>query len=117
LTDWGKAAKGAAPMKYAIFETGGKQYKVSEGGRVRIEQVPGQVGQVIEFTRILAVGEGKSLHLGTPTLEAAKVVGEIVRNGRDRKIIVFKKKRRKGYSKRNGHRQGFTEVLINNISG
>jgi large subunit ribosomal protein L21 len=104
-------------MKYAIFENGGKQYKVSEGERIRIEQVPGQVGQVIEFTRILAVGEGNGLHLGTPTLDAAKVVGEIVRNGRARKIIVFKKKRRKGYSKRNGHRQAFTEVLINNISG
>jgi large subunit ribosomal protein L21 len=104
-------------MKYAILETGGKQYKVSEGERVRIEQVPGQVGQAIEFTRILAMGEGKALHVGTPTLESAKVVGEIVRNGRDKKIIVFKKKRRKGYSKRNGHRQGFTEVLINSIAG
>lgn len=104
-------------MKYAIFETGGKQYKVSEGERVRIEQVPGQVGQAIEFTRILAVGEGKTLQLGAPILAAAKVMGEIVKNGRDKKVIVFKKKRRKGYSKRNGHRQGFTEVLINNISG
>jgi large subunit ribosomal protein L21 len=117
LTDWAKAAKGAAPMRYAIFETGGKQYKVREGERVRIEQVPGQVGQSIEFTRILAVGEGKSLNLGTPTLEAAKVMGEIVKNGRDKKVMVFKKKRRKGYSKRQGHRQGFTEVLINSIAG
>lgn len=104
-------------MKYAIFETGGKQYKASVGSRVRIEQVPGQVGQAIEFTRILAVGEGKALQVGAPTLPSAKVMGEIVRNGRDKKIIVFKKKRRKGYSKRNGHRQSFTEVLINNISG
>lgn len=104
-------------MKYAILETGGKQYKVSEGERIRIEQVPGQVGQSIEFTRILAVGEGKGLTLGAPTVEKAKVSGEIVRNGREKKIVVFKKKRRKGYSKKQGHRQNFTEVLIHSISG
>lgn len=104
-------------MKYAIIETGGKQYKVCEGGKVRIEQVPGEVGQSIEFTRILAVGEGKDLQVGTPLLGQAKVQGQIVLNDRADKILVFKKKRRKGYSKKNGHRQPFTEVLINQISG
>lgn len=103
-------------MKYAIIETGGKQYRVNEGEKVRIEQVGGEVGQAIEFTRILAVGAGKDLQLGKPVVDGAKVSGEIVANGKERKILVFKKKRRKGYSKKQGHRQQFTEVLINQIS-
>ena len=104
-------------MKYAIIETGGKQYKVSEGGKDRIEKVPGEIGQSIEFTRILAVGEGEGLKVGTPIVDAAKVQGQIVLNDRDDKVLVYKKKRRKGYSKKNGHRQAFTEVLISQISG
>lgn len=111
-----KGAQTGQHMKYAIIETGGKQYRVNEGAKVRIEQVPGEVGQAIEFTRILAVGAGKDLQVGQPTLTAAKVSGEIVANGKARKILVFKKKRRKGYSKKQGHRQAFTEVLINQIS-
>ncbi len=103
-------------MKYAIIETGGKQYKVNEGQRLRIEQVPGQVGQAIEFTRILAVDDGQGLSLGKPVVETAKVQGTIVQNGRARKVMVFKKKRRKGYQKRYGHRQSFTDVLIQEIS-
>ena len=104
-------------MKYAIIETGGKQYKVAEGQKLKIEKVPGSVGQSIEFTRILALGGGKGLKVGTPTVESAKVQGQITANGKDRKVIVYKKKRRKGFEKRQGHRQEFTEVLINQISG
>ncbi len=103
-------------MKYAIIETGGKQYRVNEGVAVKIERVPGDVGQAIEFTRVLAVGGGKDLQVGKPLVSSAKVSGEIIANGKDRKILVFKKKRRKGYSKKQGHRQEFTEVLINQIS-
>jgi large subunit ribosomal protein L21 len=103
-------------MKYAIIETGGKQYKVTEGVRVKIEKVPGEVGQSIEFTRILAVCPSGTLKVGNPTVAEAKVSGEIVKNGRDRKVLVFKKKRRKGFSKRFGHRQSYTEVLIKEIS-
>lgn len=103
-------------MKYAIIETGGKQYKVTEGGHLKIEKIPGAVGQAVEFTRILAVGPSASLKLGNPTVADARVSGEIVKNGRDRKVLVFKKKRRKGFSKKFGHRQPFTEVLIKEIS-
>jgi len=103
-------------MKYAIIETGGKQYKVSEGEKVKIEKVPeGVVGQSIEFTRVLLVG-GESPVIGTPVVETAKVAGEIVAQAKDKKVMVFKKKRRKGYSKHFGHRQEFTEVLIKQIS-
>ncbi len=103
-------------MKYAIIETGGKQYKVSEGEKVKIEKVPGVLGQAIDFTRVLLVGNRGDVKVGTPTLETAKVSGEIVLNGKDRKILVFKKKRRKGFAKKFGHRQEFTEVLIKEIS-
>ena len=103
-------------MKYAIIETGGKQYKVVEGEKVKIERVPaGEVGQSIEFTRILMVG-GESPQFGTPVLEAAKVAGEILTQGKDKKVLVYKKKRRKGYAKKAGHRQPFTEVMIKTIS-
>jgi large subunit ribosomal protein L21 len=103
-------------MKYAIIETGGKQYKVAEGEKIKIEKVQaGEVGQSIEFTRVLMVG-GENPLIGTPVVSSAKVAGEIVTVGKDRKIMVFKKKRRKGYSKHFGHRQEFTEVLIKEIS-
>lgn len=103
-------------MKYAIIETGGKQYKVQEGERLKIEQVPGVEGQSIEFTRVLYVGGEGEPKIGAPVLSSAVVAGEIVENGRGDKILVFKKKRRKGYSKKYGHRQPFTEVLIKSIS-
>jgi len=103
-------------MKYAIIETGGKQYKVTEGTKVKIEKVEGVEGQQIEFTRVLLVSQNGEPIVGQPVLEKAKVAGEIVLNGRDRKILVFKKKRRKGYAKKQGHRQPFTEVLIKEIS-
>jgi large subunit ribosomal protein L21 len=103
-------------MKYAIIETGGKQYKVAEGDKLKIEKVPGVHGQAIEFTRVLLVGNGGDVKVGTPVLEKATVAGEILLNGKDKKILVFKKKRRKGYQKKFGHRQEFTEVLIKEIS-
>lgn len=103
-------------MKYAIIETGGKQYKVQVGDKLKIEQVPGVAGQSIEFTRVLMVaGEGEP-QIGMPIVTSAVVGGEIVENGRAEKILVFKKKKRKGYSKKYGHRQSFTEVLIKSIS-
>lgn len=103
-------------MKYAIIETGGKQYKVSEGAKIKIELVPGVEGQAIEFTRVLFFSDGSESQIGQPLLSAAKVAGEILQNGRDDKILVFKKKKRKGYSKKFGHRQSFTEVLIKEIT-
>ncbi len=103
-------------MKYAIIETGGKQYKVSEGARIKIEQVPGVEGQAIEFTRVLMVSDAGDPKIGRPVLDQAKVAGEILKNDRAAKVLVFKKKRRKGYYKKRGHRQHFTEVLIKEIS-
>jgi ribosomal protein L21 len=103
-------------MKFAIIETGGKQYKVQEGEKLKIEQVPGVAGQSIEFTRVLYIGGEGDPQIGTPLLNSAVVAGEIVENGRGAKVLVFKKKRRKGYSKKYGHRQPFTEVLIKSIS-
>lgn len=104
-------------MKYAIIQTGGKQYKVLEGQKVAVEKVAGESGQIIEFTNVLALGHGKDLQIGAGTLEKARVKGEIVGHGRERKVNVFKMKRRKGYSKRYGHRQPFTEILIQEIQG
>lgn len=103
-------------MKYAIIETGGKQHKVLEGQKVKVELVgEAQEGQGIEFTKVLAIG-GENPQVGTPVLETAKVLGEVLGQGRHKKITVFKKKRRKGYSKTYGHKQHYTEVLIKEIS-
>ncbi len=103
-------------MKYAIFENGGKQYKVSEGEKVRVEKIPeGVVGQEIEFTQVLMVG-GENIQVGTPVLSGVKVAGQIVAQDREAKILVFKKKRRKGFAKKQGHRQPYTEILIKQIS-
>ena len=103
-------------MKYAIIETGGKQYKVSEGEKLKIEKVPGVEGQSIQFTRVLFLRNDGNYSVGAPVLESAKVDGEILMNGQAKKILVLKKKRRKGYMKKFGHRQEFTEVLIKSIS-
>ncbi|MCB1214001.1 MAG: 50S ribosomal protein L21 [Deltaproteobacteria bacterium] len=103
-------------MKYAIIETGGKQYKVLEGQKVQVELIgEAKEGQAIEFTNVLAIG-GEEPKVGTPLLDSAKVVGEVLSHGRQKKVIVFKKKRRKGYSKSYGHKQHYTEVLIKEIA-
>jgi large subunit ribosomal protein L21 len=97
---------------YAIIQTGGKQYKVQEGEVLRIEKLPGVEGQSVQFKRVLFFSNENDVKVGTPILENAQVEAEIVKNGRAKKILVFKKKRRKGYSKKLGHRQDFTEVKI-----
>ena len=101
---------------YAIIATGGKQYKVSEGDKVRVERLDGEVGSQIEFDQVLLIG-GDAAKIGNPTVEGAKVVGEITAQARARKIIVYKYKPKKGYHKKNGHRQYYTEVEIKNIVG
>ncbi len=97
---------------YAIIETGGKQYKVQEGDLLHIEKLPGVPGQAVSFKRVLFYSNETDVKIGTPLLESAQVDGEIVRNDREKKILVFKKKRRKGYSKKQGHRQDYSEVKI-----
>jgi large subunit ribosomal protein L21 len=99
---------------YAILRTGGKQYKVSPGDVIRIEQVDGESGSTIEFNHIFAVRK-EGLTVGTPLVENAKVRGTILRSARAPKVRVLKYKRKKQYRRTLGHRQGFSEVLINDI--
>ena len=103
-------------MSYAIIRTGGKQFRVEAGKKYRIPTVVGEAGGSIEFNDVLLGSDGQNVKTGIPTLSGAKVTGEIVKHGRADKIIVFKMKRRKNYAKKQGHRQGFTEVQINDIT-
>jgi large subunit ribosomal protein L21 len=103
-------------MSYAIIRTGGSQFRVEPGKKYRFPTLPGEAGGKIEFSDVLLGSDGKKVQLGAPKLGKAKVVGEIVRHGKGDKIIVFKMKRRKNYARKQGHRQGFTEVKINDIN-
>ena len=100
---------------YAIIKTGGKQYRVSEGQTLRVEKLTAQEGKV-EFDQVLLVGQEDDVKVGKPIVEGAKVSADVIREGRDKKVIVFKKKRRKGYHKKQGHRQAFTEIKITQIT-
>ena len=103
-------------MAYAIIKTGGKQFRVEAGRTYKIPSLVGDAGGKIEFNEVLLGNDGNAVKTGVPSLSGAKVTGEIVRHGRGDKIIVFKQKRRKNYARKRGHRQGFTEVRINDIS-
>ncbi len=100
---------------YAVISTGGKQYKVSEGQTIRIEMIPGEVGSSVTFDRVLLFSDGKTVKVGEPTLADATVAGQIVQQGKAKKIIVFKYKRRKRYRRKRGHRQHFTALKIDAI--
>ena len=100
---------------YAVIRTGGKQYRVNEGGRLRVEKLPGAIGDKLEFGEVLMLG-GDKLNIGKPFVSGAKVTAEIVAQGRDRKIIIFKIRRRKRYRRHGGHRQPYTELKITGIS-
>ena len=101
---------------YAVIETGGKQYRVTPGEVVQVARLVGPVGATIEFDRVLAVNSDSGLVVGTPFLERARVAAEVVAQTRAKKIIVFKKKRRKNYRRTNGHRQYVTTIKITNIA-
>lgn len=101
---------------YAIIRTGGKQYQVASGDRVRVEKLAGNVGESIELDDVLLVVDGENIKIGQPTVEGAKVSAKIVEQDRAKKILVYKKKRRKGYEVKNGHRQYYTALLIEGIS-
>jgi large subunit ribosomal protein L21 len=104
-------------MSYAIIRTGGKQYRVEPGQTIRIQTLAAEAGSAVTFDDVILGSDGGNDPVaGTPTLAGASVTGEIVKHGRDKKIIVFKMKRRKNYAKKQGHRQGFTEVRINDIT-
>lgn len=100
---------------YAVVRTGGKQVRVEPGARVRVEQLPGEVGASIELDQVLLVGGGKEIKIGTPVVEGARVSGTITAQGRHPKIRVFKMKRRKGYRRLHGHRQAYTEIQVDSI--
>lgn len=105
-----------AMSRYAVVETGGKQYRVTQGDVLAVERLETPEGGRVEFDRVLLVQEADHLQVGTPLITGAKVIGEIVDHGRDRKVLVFKKKR-KSYQKRViGHRQPFTQVKITEIA-
>ncbi|MEM9070427.1 MAG: 50S ribosomal protein L21 [Myxococcota bacterium] len=100
---------------YAVIKTGGKQYRVQEGDIIRVEKLPGDVGSSVELTEVLMVG-GEKVVVGKPTVSGAKVNAEITAQDRSKKIIVFKMLRRKGYRRKRGHRQPFTELKITGVT-
>ena len=102
-------------MAYAVVRTGGKQYRVAQGDILRVEKVTGQVGDKITLDEVLFIGGNGEAKIGTPTLSNVKVTAEIVEQGLAKKIIVFKKKRRKSYSRQRGHRQKLTTLKITEI--
>lgn len=101
---------------YAVVESGGKQHKVRQGELVHVEKIEGNPGELITLESVLLVSEGDSIHVGSPMIEGARVTGEIVEQGKARKIVVLKKKRRKGYRRKQGHRQLFTCLKIKEIT-
>ncbi|MBP7058836.1 MAG: 50S ribosomal protein L21 [Lachnospiraceae bacterium] len=100
---------------YAVIKTGGKQYKVSEGDIITIEKLDQEAGDTVTFEDVLCINDGE-LKVGDPTVNGAKVEASVVRNGRAKKVIVYKYKRKTGYHKKNGHRQSFTQVKIEKIN-
>ena len=103
-------------MAYAIIRTGGKQYRAESGKTIRVPSLPGEAGSKVTFNDVILGSNGDKTLVGVPSLKGASVAGEIVKHGRDKKIVVFKMKRRKNYAKKQGHRQGFTEVRIGDIT-
>jgi large subunit ribosomal protein L21 len=101
---------------YAVVATGGKQYKITEGETLRIEKVDGNVGDSFTFDQVLMVADGENLAVGEPMVAGASVSAHIVEQGKSKKILVFKYKRRKRYRRKQGHRQPFTAVKIDNIA-
>jgi large subunit ribosomal protein L21 len=102
-------------VRSAVIKSGGKQYRVSVGDTLMVEKLPGEVGDRLELTSVLMVRDGEQLYWGNPYLEGTKVIAQVIQQGRGKKIIVFKHKRRKGYRKKQGHRQSFTKVKIEEI--
>ena len=103
-------------MSYAVIQTGGKQYKVSAGEILKIEKLANSSPETkVEFKEILAYGDDKNIELGEPTVSGAKVEAELLKNGKERTVLIFKKRRRKNSRRKNGHRQQFSLIRINKI--
>ncbi|NLA88953.1 MAG: 50S ribosomal protein L21 [Alcaligenaceae bacterium] len=101
---------------YAVIKTGGKQYRVTPGQKLKVEQIPADIGQEISLDQVLSVGEGESLKVGSPLVEGATVTAKVLAHGRHDKIKIFKMRRRKHYRKSQGHRQNFTEIEISAVN-
>lgn len=101
---------------YAIIETGGKQYKVSQGDVLKVELLEAEVGAVVEPAKVLAVGEGENLQVGNPTVPGASVSLKVLEHGKHKKVIVFHYKPKKNIRKKNGHRQPYTKVQVEAIN-
>ena len=101
---------------YAIVNISGKQFKASEGSKVRVPRQIGEEGETLTFDNVLLVNDGTNTHIGEPTVSGASVTATILDHGRDKKILVYKKKRRKGFQRKNGHRQWYTELEFQKIT-
>ena len=101
---------------YAVIKTGGKQYRVAPGQKLKVEQIPADIGQEITLDQVLSVGEGEQLKIGTPLVAGAVVVATVLAQGRHDKIKIFKMRRRKHYQKRQGHRQNYTELRFDAVN-
>ena len=103
-------------MSFAVIQTGGKQYKVKSGEIIKIERLEDSKPETkIEFNEILAYGDDKNIELGEPTISGAKVEADLLENGKNRTVLIFKKRRRKNSRRKNGHRQQFSKIRINKI--
>ena len=103
-------------MSYAVIKTGGKQYKVKSGEIIKIEKLPeSKVDTKIEFNEILAYGDNKVLEIGTPIVQGAKVEANLIKNSKNRTVLIFKKRRRQNSRRKNGHRQRYSMIRINKI--
>lgn len=100
---------------YAVFQTGGKQFRAEPGIRLRVPTLVAEEGATVSFDQVFLASDGSAVSIGQPTVKGASVTAEVLRHGKDKKIIVFKRKRRKGYRKKQGHRQKFTEIRIAEI--
>ena len=100
---------------YAIVNISGKQYKASNGTRIKVPKQAGDTGTSLTFDQVLLINDGKETQFGNPNISGVSVTATIVEHGRDKKILVYKKKRRKGYQRKNGHRQWYTEIEFNSI--
>ena len=102
---------------YAVIETGGKQYKVSEGDVIYIEKLDVEAGADIAFDKVLLIGEGSNVKVGAPAVDGVSVAGKVIKNDKAKKVVVYKYKPKKGYHKKQGHRQPYTKVEITKING
>ncbi len=102
---------------YAVIQTGGKQYKVSEGQMLKVEKLQGEAGDKLTLDQVLMLQDENGTKIGTPLLEGAKVTVHLIEQGREKKMVVYKYKKRKNYRRKQGHRQSYTKIIVEKIEG